>query len=86
MQNALARVDDPYEASKAHRGSCGTGKNDAGMTLGRIARKIRTKESATSRIENQAEDYRPSAAEKQTNALQRKSRIRLTDQGSTTAT
>jgi len=86
MQNALATVDDPYVASKGHRGSCGTGKNDAGVTRARVTRKFRTKESATSRIENQAEDFRRSTLEKHTNALGRKSRVQLTDQCSTAAT
>ena len=64
MWSALACVNGSYGASKGYRGSCGTGKNDAGVTQGRVTRKFRTKESASSRIENQAEDFRLSTIEK----------------------
>jgi transcriptional regulator with XRE-family HTH domain len=44
-----------------------------------IARKLRTKKSAISRIENHAEDIRLSTLEKYANALGRKIRVHLTD-------
>ena len=49
----------------------------AGVTQETIARKLRTKKSAISRIENHAEDIRLSTLEKYANALGMKIRIQL---------
>ena len=54
-------------------------REDAGITQETIARKLRTKKSAISRIENHAEDIRLSTLEKYANALGRKLRVQLTD-------
>jgi HTH-type transcriptional regulator/antitoxin HipB len=54
-------------------------REDAGVTQETIARKLRTKKSAISRIENHAEDIRLSTLEKYANALGRKLRVQLTD-------
>jgi transcriptional regulator with XRE-family HTH domain len=54
-------------------------REDAGVTQETIARKLRTKKSAISRIENHAEDIRLSTLEKYANALGRKIRVHLTD-------
>ena len=45
-----------------------------------IARKLRTKKSAISRIENHAEDIRISTLEKYANPLGRKLQVQLTDE------
>ncbi len=49
----------------------------AGVTQETIARKLRTKKSAISRIENHAEDIRLSTLEKYANALGMKIRVQL---------
>jgi ribosome-binding protein aMBF1 (putative translation factor) len=54
-------------------------REEAGVTQESIARKLRTKKSAISRIENHAEDIRLSTLEKYANALGRKLRVRLTE-------
>ena len=54
-------------------------REDAGVTQETIARKLRTKKSAISRIENHAEDIRLSTLEKYANALGRKLRVQLSD-------
>jgi HTH-type transcriptional regulator / antitoxin HipB len=54
-------------------------REEAGVTQETIARKLRTKKSAISRIENHAEDIRLSTLEKYANALGRKLRVQLTD-------
>ena len=54
-------------------------REEAGVTQETIARKLRTKKSAISRIENHAEDIRLSTLEKYANALGRKIRLQLTD-------
>ncbi len=51
----------------------------AGVTQETIARKLRTKKSAISRIENHAGDIRLSTLEKYANALGMKIRVQLTD-------
>ena len=51
----------------------------AGVTQEMIARKLRTKKSAISRIENHAEDIRLSTLEKYANALGKKLKVRLSD-------
>jgi ribosome-binding protein aMBF1 (putative translation factor) len=50
----------------------------AGMTQEIIAKKLRTKKSAISRIENHAEDIRLSTLEKYAKALGMKLRVQLT--------
>ena len=54
-------------------------REEAGVTQEAIARKLRTKKSAISRIENHAEDIRLSTLEKYANALGRKLRVQLAD-------
>jgi HTH-type transcriptional regulator / antitoxin HipB len=54
-------------------------REEAGVTQETIARKLRTKKSAISRIENHAEDIRLSTLEKYANALGMKIRVQLTD-------
>jgi HTH-type transcriptional regulator / antitoxin HipB len=54
-------------------------REDAGVTQETIAKKLRTKKSAISRIENHAEDIRLSTLEKYANALGRKLRVQLTE-------
>jgi ribosome-binding protein aMBF1 (putative translation factor) len=51
----------------------------AGVTQETIARKLRTKKSAISRIENHAEDIRLSTLEKYAKALGMRLRVLLTD-------
>jgi ribosome-binding protein aMBF1 (putative translation factor) len=51
----------------------------AGVTQETIARKLRTKKSAISRIENHAEDIRLSTLEKYANALGMRIRVQLTE-------
>jgi HTH-type transcriptional regulator / antitoxin HipB len=53
-------------------------REEAGVTQETIARKLRTKKSAISRIENHAEDIRLSTLEKYANALGRKLLVQLT--------
>jgi HTH-type transcriptional regulator/antitoxin HipB len=50
----------------------------AGVTQETVARKLRTKKSAISRIENHAEDIRLSTLEKYANALGMRIRVQLT--------
>ncbi len=54
-------------------------REKAGVTQEAIARKLRTKKSAISRIENHAEDIRLSTLEKYANALGMRIRVQLTD-------
>lgn len=54
-------------------------REEAGVTQETIARRLRTKKSAISRIENHAEDIRLSTLEKYANALGRTLRVQLTD-------
>jgi len=54
-------------------------REEAGVTQEAIARKLRTKKSAISRIENHAEDIRLSTLEKYANALGMKIRVQLVD-------
>ena len=54
-------------------------REEAGVTQETIARKLRTKKSAISRIENHAEDIRLSTLEKYANALGMKILVQLTD-------
>jgi HTH-type transcriptional regulator/antitoxin HipB len=54
-------------------------REKAGVTQETIARKLRTKKSAISRIENHAEDIRLSTLEKYANALGMRIRVQLTD-------
>lgn len=54
-------------------------REKAGVTQDTIARKLRTKKSAISRIENHAEDIRLSTLEKYANALGMRIRVQLTD-------
>ncbi len=54
-------------------------RQKAGVTQETIARKLRTKKSAISRIENHAEDIRLSTLEKYANALGMQIRVRLTE-------
>jgi HTH-type transcriptional regulator / antitoxin HipB len=54
-------------------------REEAGVTQETIARRLHTKKSAISRIENHAEDIRLSTLEKYANALGRKIRVQLTD-------
>jgi ribosome-binding protein aMBF1 (putative translation factor) len=51
----------------------------AGITQEMIAKKLRTKKSAISRIENHAEDIRLSTLEKYAKALGKKLKVRLAD-------
>ena len=51
----------------------------AGITQEMIARKLRTKKSAISRIENHAEDIRLSTLEKYARALGKKLKVQLAD-------
>lgn len=51
----------------------------AGVTQEKIARKLRTKKSAISRIENHAEDIRLSTLDKYARALGMRLRVQLTD-------
>jgi HTH-type transcriptional regulator/antitoxin HipB len=51
----------------------------AGMTQEAIARKLRTKKSAISRIENHAEDIRLSTLGKYARALGKKLKVQLAD-------
>ncbi len=51
----------------------------AGVTQEKIARKLRTKKSAISRIENHAEDIRLSTLEKYAKALGMRLKVQLTD-------
>jgi HTH-type transcriptional regulator / antitoxin HipB len=54
-------------------------REQAGVTQETIARKLRTKKSAISRIENHAEDIRLSTLEKYAKALGMKIRVQLTE-------
>ncbi len=54
-------------------------REEAGVTQETVARKLRTKKSAISRIENHAEDIRLSTLEKYANALGMKIRVQLID-------
>ena len=51
----------------------------AGMTQAMIARRLRTKKSAISRIENHAEDIRLSTLEKYARALGMRLKVQLSD-------
>ena len=51
----------------------------AGVTQEAIAKKLRTKKSAISRIENHAEDIRLSTLEKYARALGKRLRVQLTE-------
>jgi len=51
----------------------------AGMTQEKIARKLRTRKSAISRIENHAEDIRLSTLEKYARALGMRLKVQLTE-------
>ena len=51
----------------------------AGVTQEKIAKKLRTKKSAISRIENHAEDIRLSTLEKYAKALGMRLKVQLTD-------
>ena len=52
-------------------------REKAGMTQGDIARRLRTKKSAISRIENHAEDIRLSTIQKYAKALGKNLRVEL---------
>jgi len=54
-------------------------REKAGITQEAIAKKLRTKKSAISRIENHAEDIRLSTLEKYAKALGKKLRVQLSD-------
>ena len=54
-------------------------REKAGITQAMIAKKLRTKKSAISRIENHAEDIRLSTLEKYAKALGKKLRVQLAD-------
>ena len=54
-------------------------REKAGITQEAIAKKLRTKKSAISRIENHAEDIRLSTLGKYAHALGKKLRVRLAD-------
>ena len=54
-------------------------REKAGITQEAIAKKLRTKKSAISRIENHAEDIRLSTLGKYAHALGKKLRLRLAD-------
>ncbi len=53
-------------------------REQAGVTQEKIARKLRTKKSAISRIENHAEDIRLSTLEKYAKALGLRLKVQLT--------
>ncbi len=54
-------------------------REEAGITQEAIAKKLRTKKSAISRIENSAEDIRLSTINKYAKALGKKLKVHLTD-------
>jgi HTH-type transcriptional regulator / antitoxin HipB len=54
-------------------------RENAGITQEAIAKKLRTRKSAISRIENHAEDIRLSTLNKYAKALGKKLRVQLTD-------
>jgi HTH-type transcriptional regulator / antitoxin HipB len=54
-------------------------REKAGITQEAIAKKLRTKKSAISRIENHAEDIRLSTLNKYAKALGKKLKVHLTD-------
>ena len=54
-------------------------REQAGITQEMIAKKLRTKKSAISRIENHAEDIRLSTLEKYARALGKKLKFQLAD-------
>ena len=54
-------------------------REKAGITQAMIAKKLRTKKSAISRIENHAEDIRLSTLEKYAKALGKKLKVQLAD-------
>jgi transcriptional regulator with XRE-family HTH domain len=54
-------------------------REKAGITQETIARKLRTKKSAISRIENHSEDIRLSTLEKYAKALGKRLRVHLAD-------
>jgi len=54
-------------------------REEAGITQEAIAKKLRTKKSAISRIENNAEDIRLSTLNKYAKALGKKLKVHLTD-------
>jgi ribosome-binding protein aMBF1 (putative translation factor) len=54
-------------------------REQAGITQDTIAKKLRTKKSAISRIENHAEDIRLSTLGKYARALGKKLKVRLSD-------
>jgi len=54
-------------------------REEAGITQETIAKKLRTRKSAISRIENNAEDIRLSTLNKYAKALGKKLKVHLTD-------
>jgi len=54
-------------------------REEAGITQEAIAKKLRTRKSAISRIENNAEDIRLSTLNKYAKALGKKLKVNLTD-------
>ena len=54
-------------------------REKAGITQDVIAKKLRTKKSAISRIENHAEDIRPSTLGKYARALGKRLKVQLSD-------
>jgi HTH-type transcriptional regulator / antitoxin HipB len=54
-------------------------REEAGITQEAIAKKLRTRKSAISRIENHAEDIRLSTLNKYAKALGKKLKVQLTD-------
>ena len=54
-------------------------REDAGITQEAIAKKLRTRKSAISRIENNAEDIRLSTLNKYAKALGKRLKVHLTD-------
>ena len=54
-------------------------REKAGITQAMIAKKLRTKKSAISRIENHAEDIRLSTLEKYARALGKRLKVQLAD-------
>jgi len=54
-------------------------REQAGITQETIAKRLRTKKSAISRIENHAEDIRLSTLEKYANALGKRLKVQLAD-------
>jgi len=54
-------------------------REEAGITQEAIAKKLRTRKSAISRIENNAEDIRLSTLNKYAKALGKKLKVHLTD-------